>query len=132
MAEGRPWPNPAPHGWSPSEWMAGATASLASVWPSGSAADDTEAAIVLDEDGERRLRPVSGATGAAADAADPGPGPVVHTDAEPTPPGMKTGLIEMLMQPARECPDSLFAPSGLLRHGPSGCPKTSVDGSPGG
>ena len=50
--------------------------------------------------------------------------------AEPTPPGMKTGLIEMLMQPARECPDSLSArKSGLLKHGPSGCPKTLVDGS---
>ena len=95
--------------------LASATTCLASVWPSGAAAEDTELAIVLDVVTENAaLGPVSGATGSQrwADAADlqAWAGQLRTRDAaEPTPPGMKTGLIEMLMQPARECPDSLSA-----------------------
>ena len=99
-------------GW---DGLADAAQGLAAVWPSGSGAADTAMAILLDVvTANRALKPVSGTTGSerwrgssvlqgwsqelrARDAA------------EPTPPGMSAGLVEMLMQPAREHPDSLAA-----------------------
>jgi len=92
-----------------------AVAQLGEVWPADDQDADTALAVLLGVVTDNRaLIPVAGVTGSGqwADV------PVLQEwsaqlrildAAEPVPPGMDTGLLEMLMQPARACPGSLSA-----------------------
>ena len=99
-------------GWS---GFTAASEQLRATWAADAVTVDTALAILVDVvSANRALSPVASGTGGQRwtdSVALQAWGKQLHDcdAAEPVPPGMTAGLIEMLMQPARACPDSLAA-----------------------